>query len=43
MAYPQVSDGEVLQIRRVAANILDKESRTADRRLALQLGGLKWG
>jgi hypothetical protein len=32
MARPQVADGgEGLQIRRVAANILNKQSRTNDR------------
>jgi hypothetical protein len=40
MAHPQVAGGrDGLQIRRVAANILNKKSRTADRGVVLQLGG----
>jgi hypothetical protein len=31
MARPQVADGEGLQIWRAAANILNKQSRTADK------------
>jgi hypothetical protein len=31
MARPQVADGDGLQIWRVAANILNKQSRTADK------------
>jgi hypothetical protein len=31
MARPQVADGEGIQIRRVAANILNKQSWTADK------------
>jgi hypothetical protein len=42
MARPQVADGgKGLQILRVAANILNKQSRTVDKEVALQLGG--WG
>jgi hypothetical protein len=38
MAHPQVTDGgDGLQICRVAANILNKQSRTADK------GGPAWG
>jgi hypothetical protein len=38
MARPQVANGvEGLQIRRVAANILNKQSRTADRVLSSSL------
>jgi hypothetical protein len=39
MARPQVADGgEGLQIWRVAANILNKQSRTAERRESSRLG-----
>jgi hypothetical protein len=39
MARPQVADGgEGLQIRRVAANILNKQSRTADKGWPSSLG-----
>jgi hypothetical protein len=31
MAHPQVADGEGLQIWREAANILNKQSQTADK------------
>jgi hypothetical protein len=40
MARPLVADrGDGLQIWRIAANILNKQSRTADGRVGLQLGG----
>jgi hypothetical protein len=40
MARPQVADGgDGLQIWRVDANILNKQLRTADGGVALQLGG----
>jgi hypothetical protein len=43
MARPQVMDrGNGLQIWRVAANILNKQSQTADRRLPSSLG-VVWG
>jgi hypothetical protein len=38
MARPQVANGEGLQIRRVAANILSKQSRTADKGWSSCLG-----
>jgi hypothetical protein len=39
MARPQVADeGDGLQICRVAANILNKQSRTADKRWCSSLG-----
>jgi hypothetical protein len=39
MARPQVADGgDGLQIWRVAANILNKQSRTADKRWSSSLG-----
>jgi hypothetical protein len=39
MARPRVADrGDGLQIRRVAANILNKQSRTADKRWTSDLG-----
>jgi hypothetical protein len=39
MARPQVADGEDgLQIWRVAANILNKQSRTADKQWFFSLG-----
>jgi hypothetical protein len=38
MARPQVADGDVLQIWRVAANILNKQSRTADKGWSSSLG-----
>jgi hypothetical protein len=39
MARPQVADGgDGLQIRRVSANILNKQSRTADRGWSSSLG-----
>jgi hypothetical protein len=39
MERPQVADGEDdLQIWRVAVNILNKQSQTADRGVVLQLG-----
>jgi hypothetical protein len=42
MARPQVVDGgDGLQIWRVAANVLNKQSRTADRGWSSSLGGLK--
>jgi hypothetical protein len=31
VAHPQVADGDGLEIRRVAANILNKQSQTADK------------
>jgi hypothetical protein len=31
MARPKVVDGDSLQMRKVAANILNKQSRTADK------------
>jgi hypothetical protein len=44
MARPQVADGvDGLQIWRVAANILNKKSRTADRGVVLQFGGWAGG
>jgi hypothetical protein len=44
MARPQVSDGGYdLQIWRVAANILDKQSRTADKGWSSSLGGWACG
>jgi hypothetical protein len=44
MVCPQVSDGgDGLQTWRVAANILNKQSRTADRGVVLQLGGWEGG
>jgi hypothetical protein len=43
MARPQAADeGEGLQIRRVAANILNKQSRTADKGWPSSLG-VGWG
>jgi hypothetical protein len=43
-ARPQVADGgDGLQIWRVAANILNKQSRTARQGVVLQLGGWAWG
>jgi hypothetical protein len=43
MARPQVADaGEGLQIWRVAANILNKQSRTTDKGWSSSLG-LAWG
>jgi hypothetical protein len=39
MARPQVADGrEVLRVRRVAANILNKQSRTAEKGWSFRLG-----
>jgi hypothetical protein len=39
MARPQVADGgDTLQVCRVAANILDKQSRTADKGWSSSLG-----
>jgi hypothetical protein len=38
MRRPQVADGEGLQIWRVAANILNKQSRPADKWLSSRLG-----
>jgi hypothetical protein len=39
MARPQVADGgNTLQVRRVAANILNKQSRTADKGWSSSLG-----
>jgi hypothetical protein len=39
MARPQVADGgNTLQVWRVAANILNKQSRTADKRWSSSLG-----
>jgi len=38
MAGPQAADGEGLQKRRVAANILDKQSWTADNGWSSTLG-----
>jgi hypothetical protein len=39
MAHPQIADaGDGLQIRRVAANILKKQSRTAGKGWASSLG-----
>jgi hypothetical protein len=44
VARPQVAGGgEGLQVRRVAANILNKQSQTADRGMVFQLGGWAWG
>jgi hypothetical protein len=44
MARTQVVDGgDGLQIRRVAANILNKQSRTADRGVVLQFAGWAGG
>jgi hypothetical protein len=45
MARPQVADGgDALQVWRKAANILNKQSRTADSRgVVIQLGGWAWG
>jgi hypothetical protein len=44
MVRPQVADGgDGLQMRRVAANILNKQSRTAEREMILQLGGWAGG
>jgi hypothetical protein len=43
MARPQVADGgEGLQIWRIAANIFNKESRTADKGWPSRLG-VEWG
>jgi hypothetical protein len=43
MARPQVADrGDGLQIWRVAANILNKGSRTADSRWSSSLGVGRW-
>jgi hypothetical protein len=43
MARPQVADGgDGLQIWRVAANILNKQSRTADRGWSSSLGVRRW-
>jgi hypothetical protein len=40
MARPQVADGgDALQIRRVAANISNKQSRTAEKGWSSHLGG----
>jgi hypothetical protein len=39
MARPQVADGgDALQVWRVAANILNKQSQTADKGLSSSLG-----
>jgi hypothetical protein len=38
MARPQVADGDGLQIWRVAANILNKQSRAADKGWSSSLG-----
>jgi hypothetical protein len=38
MAHPQVADGYGLQIWKVAANILNKQSRTADKGWSYSLG-----
>jgi hypothetical protein len=44
MARPQVANGgDGLQIWRVAANILSKQSRTADRKVGFQLGSWAGG
>jgi hypothetical protein len=44
MARPQVADGgNTLQVWRVTANILNKQSRTADKGGGLLLGGWTWG
>jgi hypothetical protein len=44
MARPQVADGgDSLQFWRLAENILNKQSRTADKGVAFQLGGWAWG
>jgi hypothetical protein len=40
MARPKIADGEGLQIWRVAANILNKKSRTADKEWSSCLGGV---
>jgi hypothetical protein len=37
MALPQIADGKSLQIWRVAANIFNKKSRTADKGLSCTL------
>jgi hypothetical protein len=43
IARPQVADGgDSLQIRRVAVNILNKQSRTADRGWSSSLGAGRW-
>jgi hypothetical protein len=44
MARPQVEDGgDALQFWREAANILNKQSRTADKKWSASLGGWAWG
>jgi hypothetical protein len=44
MARPQVADGgDGLQIWRIAGNILNKQSRTADKPRSSNLGGWAWG
>jgi hypothetical protein len=44
MARPQVADGgDALQFWREAANILNKQSRAADKGVVLQLGCWGWG
>jgi hypothetical protein len=44
MARSKVADGGGgLQIWRVAANILNRQSRTADKGAVLHFGGLAWG
>jgi hypothetical protein len=42
MTRPQVADGDVLQIWRVAANILNKQSRTADKGWSSSMGITRW-
>jgi hypothetical protein len=44
MARPQVADGgDALQLWMVVANILNKQSRTADKGWSSSLGGWTWG
>jgi hypothetical protein len=44
MVRPQVGDeGDCLQIWRVAANILNKQSQTVDKGRPSSLGGWAWG
>jgi hypothetical protein len=38
MMHTQVADGVVLQLRRVAGNVLNKQSLRADKRLSSSLG-----
>jgi hypothetical protein len=44
MEHPRVADGgDDLQIRRVAAHILNQQSRTADKGWSSSFGGWAWG